>query len=205
MYNVRTLDKRTKMETWKISLLAPVFVEVSSNGNARSSVRISTNIRDGKPYDKKTKSRPYSPWISKNGYYCISVMENKKRVKYLLHRLIASAFCPGFNAALTVNHKDGNKLNNTPDNLEWVTLAYNNEHAWQTDLVNLHGENQPTHKLSLSDIGNIRASLSRGTSIRLLSAQFGVSESTIYKIRSGTRWAQASHHRQPLKNRPDVA
>ena len=46
-----------------------------------------------------------------------------------VHRLVARAFCSGFEDGLVVNHKDGNKLNNNADNLEWVTASENVQHA----------------------------------------------------------------------------
>lgn len=55
-----------------------------------------------------------------------------------LHRLIAMAFVPNNTGLkfdeLQVNHKDGNKLNNDPSNLEWVTQQQNCAHAYQTGL-----------------------------------------------------------------------
>ena len=47
----------------------------------------------------------------------------KNNKKYLIHRLIAECWinCPGEFIEYEVNHKDGNKLNNNIDNLEWLT------------------------------------------------------------------------------------
>lgn len=35
---------------------------------------------------------------------------------------------------MTVNHKDGDYLNNCPENLEWVTLSDNIKHGFETGL-----------------------------------------------------------------------
>lgn len=53
-----------------------------------------------------------------------------------IHRLVAETFIPvmGDTANLTVNHKDGIKINNSPDNLEWISRSGNLIHAYHNGL-----------------------------------------------------------------------
>jgi len=48
----------------------------------------------------------------------------------LVHRLVAQRWLPNPDNKRTVNHLDGDKLNNNLDNLEWATDAENNQHSW---------------------------------------------------------------------------
>lgn len=50
-----------------------------------------------------------------------------------LHRLVAEAFLDTWDPKLTVNHIDGNKLNNHPNNLEMVTQTENMKHFYNAD------------------------------------------------------------------------
>lgn len=52
--------------------------------------------------------------------------------KVYVHRLVAEAFTDARDE--TVNHKDGNKLNNRFSNLEWVSYSENNSHAFRIGL-----------------------------------------------------------------------
>ncbi len=67
--------------------------------------------------------------ISNSGYWYISLWKDGKSKSCFVHRIVAEAFVPNPNKKPEVNHKDGNKLNNRADNLEWVTGAENKRHC----------------------------------------------------------------------------
>lgn len=58
------------------------------------------------------------------------------RKTMLVHRLVALAFHGP--SDLHVNHKDGDKMNNSPSNLEWTSRSENMRHAVENGLANTH-------------------------------------------------------------------
>lgn len=180
------MDTQDVEEIWLPSPLAPDHVRVSSLGRAKTIDRQAPSKREKQPIQTR-KGVVLSPWLSKNGYLCVAVKVGDRRTKYLLHRLIASAFCEGYDPALTVNHMDGNKTNNMPRNLEWISLAGNTRHQWDTGLVNLRGELHPGSKITDDQARHIRKCMNAGVSPTALARAIGISVSLCYKIKEGTR------------------
>ena len=76
------------------------------------------------------------PNTSGKGY--ARVMLKKKGFKSVfarVHRLVAEAFLENPDCLLQVNHKDGNKINNCVENLEWCSDEQNRKHALLNGLV----------------------------------------------------------------------
>ena len=82
--------------------------------------------------------------VDRCGYKEVLLSYYPKQKSVLVHRLVLSTFNPVENMdKLDVNHKDGNKLNNNLDNLEWCTRSANINHSYQNGLqkvvTNPHG------------------------------------------------------------------
>jgi len=74
----------------------------------------------------KNKDRILKPVIDNNGYYNVNCK--------CIHIIVANAFIENPNNYNIINHKDGNKLNNNINNLEWVTQQMNVIHAINNQL-----------------------------------------------------------------------
>lgn len=83
---------------------------------------------DGQVWNKKTGAAMHGS-VNSHGYMVLSLTKDGKKKDRKLHRLLAATFIPNPNGYECVNHKDGNKLNNSLANLEWCTKGYNNRHA----------------------------------------------------------------------------
>lgn len=81
-------------------------------------------------YCKDPNGKVLKPHLNLNGYLTVEL--RGKEVK--LHQLVANAFVPGKKEDLVPNHKDGDKTNCLPSNLEWVTKSENTLHAYATGL-----------------------------------------------------------------------
>lgn len=67
----------------------------------------------------------------KPAYLSVTLCKKGKEKTCRIHRLIASGFIPNPENYPLINHKDGNKLNNNVENLEWCTAAMNVLHSYR--------------------------------------------------------------------------
>lgn len=72
--------------------------------------------------------------LSSAGYKRVTMSAEGKTKRMTVHRIVAETFLIKNNETDVVNHKDGNKLNNCVENLEWVTPSENARHAFRTGL-----------------------------------------------------------------------
>ena len=135
------------------------------------------------------KERMLKPRPADDGYLKVTFTMHYKQRTFLLHRVVLLAFagpCPeGFQG----NHKDGDPLHNTLDNLEWVTPLGNSQHAWRNGFMHPpRGEAHGMAKLSEAEAIEIKQLLKNGIPHRQLAKRFHVHKSCITHISIGTTW-----------------
>lgn len=125
----------------------------------------------------------------KDGYKRVVLQCNGIRRMPFVHRLVAKAFIDNPKNLPTVNHKDGNKTNNTVDNLEWMSFSDNVKHSHATGLQDCVGEGNPSAKLTEVDVFAILEMFYfEKLKHSKIAEKFGVTRTLIYKITRGDLW-----------------
>lgn len=121
------------------------------------------------------------------GYLSVRPVVDGKNKVFCVHALVAHAFHGARPDRYSVNHKDGDKTNNTPGNLEYVTHAGNMRHAAEAGMM-VHGINHPAAKLTDDAVRALRADRGAGLSFSRLARKYGISIATAFNAANGTNW-----------------
>lgn len=125
------------------NLYGEIFVEVIFN-NIHLPKYLISNFGRFYNYERKTFPKICS---DKDGYLRCNLNINGQTKTAKIHRIVLMSFAPIHNPQdMVVNHKDGDKTNNTLENLEWTTIIENTRHGWSMGLNNNIGENHPLNK-----------------------------------------------------------
>jgi hypothetical protein len=175
-------DLKFICEEWR-SIPEFIGYEVSSLGRVRSIDRVCGN-RPG-----ITKGRLLTPFINRRGYLEVIIRKNSKSTAKIVHRLVAKTFLSNFENKPQVNHIDGNKQNNSLENLEWVTNSQNQKHAYLLGLQpSRAGEMNNNTTLKNRDVGNLKEIYNSGKTASEVSKITGVSIQIIRSIIYGRTW-----------------
>ena len=131
---------------------------------------------------------------SADGYYKINiVMPNGATLKTTISRIVAQTFIPNPENKAQVNHKDGNKLHEWVDNLNWMTPSENCSHRDATGLSSpmrgsangrsIYTEDQIRKACQMMSVPYQPSEIEKIT---------GVKNIDQYKIKKGDNWTHIS-------------
>lgn len=144
--------------------------------------------KSGRIYSTLTDS--YLKYDNSTRYSRVSLMDRRlgKFITLLVHRLVAIQFIPNPRNLPEVNHKDGNRFNNSVYNLEWCTSEYNRRHAKENGLYKTE-EDSPRAKLTKEQVINIYKEYEANKNKSHIAKRYNVSDALIGEILRGVRWS----------------
>lgn len=99
--------------------------EVDNLARVFSVERIKTVNDNGRVYDKPIRAKQLRQGLHSKGYKVVTLTKDGVSKTHFVHRLVADAFIENPNGLPMINHKDEDKTNNLPGNLEWCDAQYN--------------------------------------------------------------------------------
>ena len=155
------MDNITELELWK-----PVAIEGFDHYLVSQKGRV-INSRTG---------HFLTPCLNRDKYHCMTLSNEGKSSVLTLHRLVGLSWIPNPENKRTINHKDGDKLNNHVDNLEWMSTLDNIQHAFDTGINVYHRD-----KLE-KDKNVIEGMLIEGLTYTEISKKYDCSYATIKRF-----------------------
>ena len=128
---------------------------------------------------KRGAGCPLKVCYTNDGYQ----MVNASRPPQYVHRLVAETWIPNPNDYPQVNHINGNKDDNSVENLEWTTRSQNMRHAYRTGLLKVEGT-----PIRILETGEVYESISE------CARRIGVSRGHISNCLAGRNQTCRGHH-----------
>jgi len=126
---------------------------------------------------EKKKGQGYlDPALDVDGYKYFNAVDNGRRMPYRLHRFIWEAFNGQIPTDMTIDHIDGDKVNNRLNNLQLLTRGENTSKS-----------NQRLSKKQIDDIRYLRANTNYSTT--KIAEEVGSSQSSVMRVLSNKRFA----------------
>lgn len=164
--------------------------QVSNLGNVRSLDRYVGHPQKGER-GRFCKGITLKLLSDKDGYHKVNLKKKQKGNNQIVHRLVANAFIENPQNKPQVNHINGLKNDNRLENLEWVTLSENRQHAYDTGLQNgenRRGKKSNFNKLTEVEVFKIKELLSNKVKQKQIALLFNVSQECISLIKTKRNW-----------------
>ena len=134
--------------------------------------------------------RALTTQTNKSGYVSLKLIDMYGVAKKIdVHRLVALNWIDNPLDKPQVNHIDGNKSNNSIENLEWNTAAENMAHASMMGLM-VRGEKHWKTSLTKKQVTDIKRIVETGLfTNNEIAEKVGTNPVNISRIKNGKRWA----------------
>lgn len=167
-------------EEWKDIPDYEGFYQASTFGRVRG---IGRYVRQRGGHTQLRRGKVLQGALNRTGYWMLILCKDGKQKAREVHRLIALTFIPNPLGLPCVNHKDGTKTNNRPENLEWCTQRENVRHGFSTKYKRAIAPEIMEAILARAKIGESAAKIAR---------ELKIPYKTVLRLTDGSEWRHRS-------------
>lgn len=142
-------------------------------------------VKSFRQYEKILKGS-----IDEDGYIRCVLFKDKVRYSFAVHQVVALSFIGERPTGASVHHKDENKLNNSCDNLEYITPSHHSSLHTANGKSALRGVRHWKNKMTEEQAREAKRLLAEGSMKQgEIAMLLGVGRTTINEINMGRSWA----------------